>query len=301
MIKLVAFDVDCTLRERDTMPDSVRPAIRQLQEQGVVTVLCTGRSEYEMAPLREELGIEWAVTCNGSHIGYRGKTVFGNAFPKETVRDWLVLAERERHAMLLYGSEVMYGNVGGHPLFRQAQREIGFVEPVLLGSGDAGTAEVAVEAGRASHGGEAGQAGESGAALEFSSAGDLEIPDIFQCIVFCDEEVEAGYVGGPGSATRGDYYINRWRPWAVDFNPRQMNKAMGLRKLLDHLAIAPEEAAAFGDGFNDLEMIESVGLGIAMGNAIDELKQRAKHVTRRWDEDGIAYAVAQWVLPVVGR
>jgi Cof subfamily protein (haloacid dehalogenase superfamily) len=269
MIKLAAFDVDGTLRERDTMPDSVRPAIRRLQEQGVVTVLCTGRSEFEMAPLREELGIEWAITCNGSHVGHRGKTVFGNAFPKETVRDWLVRAEQERHAMLLYGSEVIYGNVGGHPLFRQAQREIGFVEPVLLGGG--------------------------------AGVQDLTIPDVFQCIVFCDEEAEGGYIGGSESATRGDYYINRWRPWAVDFNPRKMNKAMGLRKLLDHLAMAPEEAAAFGDGFNDLEMIESVGLGIAMGNAIDDLKRRAKHVTRRWDEDGIAYAVEQWLLPAAGR
>jgi Cof subfamily protein (haloacid dehalogenase superfamily) len=273
MIKLAAFDVDCTLRERDTMPDSVRPAIRRLQEQGVVTVLCTGRSEYEMAPLREELGIEWAITCNGSHIGHRGKTVFGNAFPQEKVREWLARAERERHAMLLYGSKEMFANVGGHPLFHQARREIGFVEPVLLGSGGAG---------------------------EATGAG-LAVPDIFQCIVFCDEEAEAGYIGGPGSSTRGDYYINRWRPWAVDFNPRKMNKAMGLRKLLDHLAIAPEEAAAFGDGFNDLEMIESVGLGIAMGNAIEELKRKAKYVTRRWDEDGIAYAIERWLLPVDGR
>jgi HAD superfamily hydrolase (TIGR01484 family) len=88
MIKLVAFDVDGTLRDRDFLPESTREALKQLKEQGIALALCTGRSEYEMASLREELGIDWAITCNGSHIGYRGTTIFGTAFPADTVVDW---------------------------------------------------------------------------------------------------------------------------------------------------------------------------------------------------------------------
>ena len=49
-----------------------------------------------------------------------------------------------------------------------------------------------------------------------------------------------------------------------------------------------EECVAFGDNFNDLDMLESVGLGVAMGNAPDEIKHAANRVTASHNDDGIA-------------
>ncbi|SDC05090.1 hypothetical protein SAMN02799630_02539 [Paenibacillus sp. UNCCL117] len=259
MIKLAAFDVDGTLRDREYLPESTRLAIRRLKDHGIIPVLCTGRSEFEMASLRQELDMDWAITCNGSHIGHQGKTVFGTPFERARVRAWLEEAERSNHALLLYGAEAMYTNRAGDPLFLQAREEIGFMEPQLLDL----------------------------------SVGDEALPDVYQSIIFCEELHENLYTCGQAQ----DYYIHRWRPWAVDLNPSGMNKAVGLRKLLEHLSIAPEEAAAFGDGLNDMELLASVGTGIAMGNAIGELKDIARHVTRTLDEDGIAYAVDTWILP----
>lgn len=259
MIKLAAFDVDGTLRDRDYLPESTKAAVARLKESGVTVVLCTGRSEYEMAGLRRELGIDWAVTCNGSHIGYRGKTAFGTAFPKETVARWLQEAERAGHTLLLYSSDSMLTNREHCDYFRRAQQEIGFMEPILLRSGDG-------------------------------------VPDIYQCIVFGREDEQHAYVG----AEPGAYYLHRWRDWAFDINPGGMNKAVGLYRLIEHLGISSGEAAAFGDGLNDLEMLESVGTGIAMGNAGDELKGRARFVTKTLHEDGIAYAVDKWILTSVG-
>lgn len=109
------------------MPESTRLALQRLQEQGIIITLCTGRSEYEMASLREELGIDWAITCNGTHIGYRGETVFGSAFTKDTVREWLEQADRLNQTLLLYGSEKMFTNRQDAPYFLQAQQEIGFM------------------------------------------------------------------------------------------------------------------------------------------------------------------------------
>jgi Cof subfamily protein (haloacid dehalogenase superfamily) len=255
MIKLAAFDVDGTLRDRDYLPQSTRTALHKLKEQGITLALCTGRSEYEMRSLWKELEIDWAVTCNGSHIGHQGKTVFGNPFPIETVHEWLLEAERQNHTFVLYGSELMFINRPDDPLFRQAQQEIGFMEPLLLTAGQ-------------------------------------EVPDIYQCIVFCGEQDETHYF----KDERSRYYIHRWRPWAVDINPNGMNKALGLQKLLDHLRIGPQEVAAFGDGLNDLELIESVGVGIAMGNGGDLLKEKARFVTKPLHEDGIAYAVDKWII-----
>lgn len=255
MIKLVAFDVDGTLRDRDEMPESTRAAVRRLKERGILPVLCTGRSEHEMASLREELGIDWAVTCNGAHIGFRGETVFGTAFPRETVRGWLKEAGRAGHTVMLYAAEKMYINRADCPFFRQAQREIGFMEPLLLEPGE-------------------------------------EAPETYQGIIYCTEAEEAGYIG----ERRDSLYVHRWRTWAVDLNPAGVNKAVGLKRLLAHLGWTAENAAAFGDGLNDLEMIEAVGCGIAMGNAVEALKARARHVTETLADGGIAHAVDRWIL-----
>lgn len=255
MIKLVAFDVDGTLRERDYMPESTKRAIADLKERGVTLTLCTGRSEYEMSHLRKELGIEWAVTCNGCHIGRLGQTVAGTKFPKETVAVWLQTAEERGQTLLLYGAELMLSNRPNDARFLQAREEIGFLEPVKLEPGE-------------------------------------EAPDIYQCIMFIEEEDESAYLG----ENREQYYLHRWRPWAIDVNPGGMHKAAGLKRLLELLALKPEEAAAFGDGLNDLEMLEYVGVGIAMGNAPDEVKAQARHVTTHIHDGGIAHGVREFIL-----
>jgi hypothetical protein len=257
MVKLVAFDVDGTLRDRDYMPESTKEAVAELKRCGVEMALCTGRSEFELKSLQQELGIDWAVTCNGAHIGHWGKTIFGTPFAHEKVQQWLQTAEQKGHTLLLYGAEFMFTNRAGAPHFRQAQEEIGFLEPVLLGKNE-------------------------------------HVPAIYQCIAFVDETSVQDYIGNNAAEER--YYLHRWRSWAVDINPRGTNKAAGLRCLLDHLNIDAQEAAAFGDGRNDLELLEYVGTGIAMGNAPDDVKTRARHVTKTLNEGGIAYGVKHFLL-----
>lgn len=61
--------------------------------------------------------------------------------------------------------------------------------------------------------------------------------------------------------------------------------------VLEHLNISKSEAIAFGDGGNDIEMLQYVGLGVAMGNGGEELKRRADFVTTKASEGGISYAL----------
>ena len=68
-----------------------------------------------------------------------------------------------------------------------------------------------------------------------------------------------------------------------------IDKAASLDRLAQSLGIKQEEVMAFGDGFNDLSMIEYAGLGVAMENAVEGVKQRANVITKSNDEDGIAY------------
>ena len=82
------------------------------------------------------------------------------------------------------------------------------------------------------------------------------------------------------------------RSWAVPWHVIEiikfgLNKAVGLKKAAEYFQIPPERIIAFGDEDNDLEMLEYAGHGIAMGNAISELKNIAKEVTLTNEEDGI--------------
>ena len=74
------------------------------------------------------------------------------------------------------------------------------------------------------------------------------------------------------------------------------DKGEGLLAMAKHEALDPKYTMAFGDGGNDTTMIRKAGIGVAMGNAIDELKKEADFVTTSVDEDGIRYALSHFGL-----
>ena len=66
-----------------------------------------------------------------------------------------------------------------------------------------------------------------------------------------------------------------------------MEKALGIRNMLDYFGMKPNQAVVFGDGYNDLSMFRPEWLNIAMGNARAELKEKADYITTDCDKDGI--------------
>lgn len=83
------------------------------------------------------------------------------------------------------------------------------------------------------------------------------------------------------------------RRWGAPFNiievvRKGLNKAVGVSLIAKDLGIPRDRIIAFGDEDNDLEMIEYAGIGVAMGNGINELKSIANEVTGTNNEDGIA-------------
>ncbi|PIC67384.1 hydrolase Cof [Sporosarcina sp. P21c] len=84
-----------------------------------------------------------------------------------------------------------------------------------------------------------------------------------------------------------DYTFIRWDENSVDMLPEGASKAIGIQKMLEQMNIPIENSYAFGDGANDMQMIKMVGIGVAMENAIPELKEVADLVTASCSEDGI--------------
>lgn len=81
------------------------------------------------------------------------------------------------------------------------------------------------------------------------------------------------------------------KPYFLEFMHRLSSKGSSLLRLCDHLGIDISEVIACGDGNNDLTMIQTAGLGVAMANATDTLKDAADYITASNDEDGIVQVI----------
>ena len=89
-----------------------------------------------------------------------------------------------------------------------------------------------------------------------------------------------------------DLMFYRSEPFFLEIMPQGIDKATSLQQLLDLLGYQREDLACCGDGFNDLTMIQFAGLGVAMENAQEPVKQAADFITHSNDMDGIAHMIS---------
>ena len=80
----------------------------------------------------------------------------------------------------------------------------------------------------------------------------------------------------------------------LEFNAPTAHKGVALERFANHLGLTLENCMAFGDGMNDLTMVQAAGVGVAMANACPEVKAAANYVTLTNDEDGVAAALAKY-------
>lgn len=85
--------------------------------------------------------------------------------------------------------------------------------------------------------------------------------------------------------------------WAVDFTRSTVSKASGVARLAERTEVDPGRTIAAGDSYNDVPLLEACGLGIAMGDAPPELKALADYIAPTVEEDGLAVAIEEFVLP----
>lgn len=105
---------------------------------------------------------------------------------------------------------------------------------------------------------------------------------VYQLIAFFTEGQEERIM-----STMPHCESTRWNPLFTDIVPKGSSKGVGIDKILEHYGVTLEETMAFGDGGNDIAMLRHAGIGVAMGNAGDEVKEAADYITSSVDEDGI--------------
>jgi 5-amino-6-(5-phospho-D-ribitylamino)uracil phosphatase len=95
---------------------------------------------------------------------------------------------------------------------------------------------------------------------------------------------------------KGEFELSNSTLTNIEVNSAGINKARGLETVCSRLGIEMKNVMAVGDSMNDLAMIKEAGVGVAMGNAQDIVKEAADWVTATNEEDGVAKAIHKWVL-----
>ena len=123
--------------------------------------------------------------------------------------------------------------------------------------------------------------------LPVPPVGDLQralSSEIYQVVPIVSKQNEHLIENLPGAK------VTKWYDGGYDIVNEDVNKWLGIEKMLAHYSISPSDTAAIGDAENDMEMLLGAGYSVAMGNAPEAVKKCAKHVTSHIDEDGIKNA-----------
>lgn len=98
-----------------------------------------------------------------------------------------------------------------------------------------------------------------------------------------------------------DIEVTSASPQNLEINKLNVNKGKSLVAFGERMGIKREEIMACGDSSNDIQMLKAVGLGIAMGNALPEVKAVADYITLTNNEDGVAYAIEKFALAITAE
>lgn len=264
--KLVALDVDGTLLTDDhRLTRKTREAVRAVHEQGARIVLCTGRGAVSTLPLLDELGLDGIVITHNGGATIRStdrEVLHAFDFPVERILPLIrYLRERDIHFDINTAFDIYVERMDEQ--IRNVYRQF-FADPVVL-----------------------------------PDLAQFPDPIVKLCIAGEGGVLEQFMRDWTEHDTRG-LRMMRSGDYFVDVMHERTSKGNALRTLAEHWGIRREEVIAIGNYYNDLEMIEYAGLGIAMANSPDEVKRAADAVTGSNNEDGVSQALLRY-FPDIGR
>ena len=120
---------------------------------------------------------------------------------------------------------------------------------------------------------------------------DFVEDEVNQVIVFCDQSRYSYF-----SEFLETYELTSWHTGGFDMLYNKRSKAVGIDEIAKKLSIKPEEIICFGDGENDIDMLRYAGLGIAMGDASESVKDAADYITGSVEEEGIYTACQKQIF-----
>lgn len=259
--------MDGTLTDsRKNISLRTREALRKMQEAGHVLALATGRPVPGVMPVVRTLELEksggYAIACNGGVLidCKTGEHVYEKTLPRHLVTEIFAFAEELGIGIYTYAEP---GIVAGsrHDEHMEYAASINHLE-----------------------------------ILHPERPMDLVAGPVTKCMGTVPEERALEIAEKIRERFGDSMTVLRSEPFFVEMIPAGVDKAQGIGALLEILGMAREDVIACGDGFNDIAMVKFAGLGVAMANAQDAVKEAADVVALSNDEDGVARVIEDYML-----
>lgn len=258
MIKAIFFDIDGTLLSFKThrVPQFTIDAIKEIKQKGIKVIIATGRLYTHIQNL-DEIEFDGYITVNGSYcVDTNGQIIGLRTIPKEELES---LITYEKNVSPFAYAFMVHDGIYVNRVDDAVKKIYGMLEIPLPEVRDLST---------------------------------MVDEQVFQLNLFVDKERDAQIMKEALNSSES----SRWHTAFSDVNVKGIDKSVGIDDFLKYYNIDRSETMGFGDGGNDIEMLKHVNIGVAMGNARDDVKAIADYVTTSVDDDGVANALRHFKL-----
>lgn len=255
---IVFFDIDGTIWDyKEGIPTSTIQGIRELRANGHLAFLCSGRTRSTIrAKELLDIGFDGIIAGCGTYIEYNNQVLLNELMPWDTLQDLLPAMEEKGIHPFLEGCDKLYIE---WKYYKGAMYAESFRKS--LGKDCLDVTELTPDCRI------------NKISIEYENIPHEEVIDFF---------------GKDYNTIIHDFTGPNGEPINVaEIIPQGRSKAMGIKWICKHLGISRDNTYAFGDSANDIDMLQYVKTGIAMGNASKITKENADYVTSSMYEDGI--------------
>ncbi len=261
-IKLVVFDVDGTLVTAHSriLLDSTIESIHRLQDRGIQIAIASGRPFYAMErSIIERVKFDYIIASNGSFVYNNNRKRIINAFqiPNDLVMRYALYCETTKSGALFNFEDAGYAYAGFDKIVGMMSDTLGRIDFVVN---------------------------------HRSQIRHLQSKP--NAIIGYIEDAHIGLF----RSKFPEFEFLSFIPNFYDVFPKGTNKATGISDICQDIGIDMSQVMAFGDAMNDYEMIQGVGLGVAMGNALPAILEVADYVTDNTEQEGIKNALVRFNL-----
>ena len=262
MIKMIATDIDGTILPFNSdFSENTKLCINKLEKNGVKVILVTGRMHSSALPLAKELNLKTPIISyqGGLIKDYNGETLFQTNLDESYAKDIIDWARKNDVHINLYINDELYVENDNEMI--QSYVKGKFVD------------------------------------YKVCSFDDLELKNINKILaldIYNSERVSQWV-----EILKEKYpnlYIVKSTPYYCEIGPSNAKKSIGVKFLCKKYGISQDEVLTIGDQNNDIDLVQCGGIGVAMGNATDELKACADFITDTCENDGFVRAVEKFVL-----
>jgi len=273
LYKLFVADMDGTLlNDNKELTDINIQTIKKLQDSGTKFAVATGRHDSMIKSYLKHLDLRVPViSCNGAIVRepFSDQIFLSQALPREQSLHVIEICKESKVGFHIYGHERIFGENLNHKMlyYHDLNKTLPPDEQTKL--------------------------------VVVPDCRDivLNAPEpLYKFLIISEEKLGLGDIIAQLSELDG-LTVTRSMPLLCDVMKSGITKAYALQRLAESLGIKREEIAAIGDQHNDIDLIEYAGLGIAVANAEDALKEKADIVTiANNNQDAVSEAIERFIL-----